>query len=139
MQLVTVSLCVSVFGISSTTLLPPAGPMVNTTHDFWRMVWEQNSRIIIMLTNVVEKTRVRGTSALHYDTSLYITLHHITSHHITSHYITLHHITLHYITLHHFTSHYITHTYVLMHAHSRTTPAEIVMHMYIRTQQQIPI
>ena len=35
------------------------GPLPNTTPDFWRMVWEYQSCCIIMLTNVVEKSRVR--------------------------------------------------------------------------------
>jgi len=35
------------------------GPLPNTTPDFWRMVWENHSCCIIMLTNIVEKSRVR--------------------------------------------------------------------------------
>lgn len=34
------------------------GPLPNTTYDFWRMVWELNSPCIIMLTNIMEKTKV---------------------------------------------------------------------------------
>ena len=35
------------------------GPIQNTIEDFWEMVWEQKSPMIIMLTRLVEGTKVR--------------------------------------------------------------------------------
>jgi len=35
------------------------GPMQNTFDDFWRMVWEQDSSIIVMLTKEVENLKVK--------------------------------------------------------------------------------
>lgn len=32
------------------------GPLLNTLNDFWRMVYERRSKIIIMLTQFEEKT-----------------------------------------------------------------------------------
>ncbi|XP_066299501.1 receptor-type tyrosine-protein phosphatase S-like isoform X3 [Branchiostoma lanceolatum] len=37
------------------------GPKEETLQDFWRMVWEQNTATIVMVTNVKEKNKVKCT------------------------------------------------------------------------------
>ncbi|CAL8101211.1 unnamed protein product [Calicophoron daubneyi] len=35
------------------------GPLPETFYDFWRMVWEQNSRILVMMTRLEERARIK--------------------------------------------------------------------------------
>lgn len=35
------------------------GPLPETLSDFWRMVWEQRSSTIVMMTRLEEKSRVK--------------------------------------------------------------------------------
>lgn len=37
------------------------GPVAGTINDFWRMVWEQDCRVIVMLTQEIESSRVRSS------------------------------------------------------------------------------
>lgn len=37
------------------------GPTVNTVGDFWRMVWQERTPIIVMITNLEEKNEVSVT------------------------------------------------------------------------------
>lgn len=48
----TLSVCVS-------------GPMQETVYDFWRMVWQENTAAIVMVTNLVEVGRVSTHTCTH--------------------------------------------------------------------------
>ena len=41
------------------SLMSYTGPLVNTTVDFWRMVWQERSQSIVMVTNLVEGNKTR--------------------------------------------------------------------------------
>ncbi|CAI8010576.1 Receptor-type tyrosine-protein phosphatase alpha [Geodia barretti] len=46
-------------GSSSWQLKDTLRPLPNTTVDFWRMVWQERSRNIVMVTNLVEGNRIK--------------------------------------------------------------------------------
>lgn len=35
------------------------GPLPNTVSHFWLMVWEQNSRAVLMLNKIIEKNQIK--------------------------------------------------------------------------------
>ena len=41
------------------------GPVPDSVPDFWRLIWEQNIQIIVMVTNLEERGRVRSQKSSH--------------------------------------------------------------------------
>jgi protein-tyrosine phosphatase len=49
------------------------GPLPATFHDFWQVVWEQNSRVLVMLTKEEEMNKVKKKHMLLLDIKIRLT------------------------------------------------------------------
>lgn len=55
-------MCVQGYDGEEHAYIATQGPTVNTVGDFWRMVWQERSPIIVMITNLEEKNEVSADS-----------------------------------------------------------------------------
>lgn len=51
------------YGDEDRAYVATQGPTVNTVGDFWRMVWQERSPIIVMITNLEEKNEVSAAKS----------------------------------------------------------------------------
>lgn len=51
--------CWQGYGGEEKVYIATQGPIVNTVSDFWRMVWQERSPIIVMITNIEEMNEVK--------------------------------------------------------------------------------
>ena len=56
--LINILLCIFQGYGPNKSYIATQGPKPNTLDDFWEMVWNENSSIIVMLCNCVEKGKV---------------------------------------------------------------------------------
>lgn len=56
-----VSVCFQGYADEERAYIATQGPTVNTVGDFWRMVWQERTPIIVMITNLEEKNEVSVT------------------------------------------------------------------------------